>query len=146
MPGLTRTSLPLNWYLEVSAPISPEAPVDLHPRHRSLLPFLGLACGVGVSNIYYNQPLLLDMARSLRASHGQMGMVAVATQVGYSIGILAFVPLGDVIERRGLMIRLFAGVAVSALLAALAPNLWTLLVASVAIACLRAVFGGTSRI
>jgi predicted MFS family arabinose efflux permease len=139
VPGIACTSLPLNWYLEVSAPISPEAPVDLHPRHRSLLPFLGLACGVGVSNIYYNQPLLLDMARSLRAGHGQMGMVAVATQVGYSIGILAFVPLGDVIERRGLMVRLFAGVAISALLAALAPNLGTLLAASVAIGLTAAV-------
>jgi predicted MFS family arabinose efflux permease len=113
--------------------ISPEAPAELHPRHRSLLPFLGLACGVGVSNIYYNQPLLLEIAHSLHADPGQMGTVAVATQVGYSIGILAFVPLGDVIERRGLMVRLFAGVAISALLAALAPNLAVLIAASVAV-------------
>ncbi len=119
--------------------ISPEVPVDLHPRHHSLLPFLGLACGVGVSNIYYNQPLLLEMAHSLHADHSQMGTVAVATQIGYSIGILAFVPLGDVIERRGLMVRLFAGVAVSALLAALAPNLATLLAASIAIGLTAAV-------
>jgi predicted MFS family arabinose efflux permease len=119
--------------------ISPEAPVDLHPRHRSLLPFLGLACGVGVSNIYYNQPLLLDMADSLHADHSQMGTVAVATQIGYSIGILAFVPLGDVIERRSLMVRLFAGVAISALLAALAPSLAILVAASVAIGLTAAV-------
>ena len=119
--------------------ISPELPVGLHPRHHSLLPFLGLACGVGVSNIYYNQPLLLEMAHSLHADHSQMGTVAVATQIGYSIGILAFVPLGDVIERRGLMVRLFAGVAVSALLAALAPNLATLLAASIAIGLTAAV-------
>jgi len=119
--------------------ISPEVPVDLHPRHRSLLPFLGLACGVGVSNIYYNQPLLLEMAHSLHADHSQMGTVAVATQIGYSIGILAFVPLGDVIERRGLMVRLFAGVALSALLAALAPNLGMLLAASIAIGLTAAV-------
>ena len=119
--------------------ISPEVPVDLHPRHRSLLPFLGLACGVGVSNIYYNQPLLLEMAHSLHADHSQMGTVAVATQIGYSIGILAFVPLGDVIERRGLMVRLFAGIALSALLAALAPNLGMLLAASIAIGLTAAV-------
>ncbi len=104
-----------------------------------MLPFLGLACGVGVSNIYYNQPLLLDMAQSLHVDHSQMGSVAVATQVGYSIGILAFVPLGDVIERRGLMVRLFAGVAIFALLAALAPNLWTLLLASIALGLTAAV-------
>jgi predicted MFS family arabinose efflux permease len=119
--------------------ISPEIPASLHPRHRSLLPFLGLACGVGVSNIYYNQPLLLDMARSLRVDHSQMGTVAVATQVGYSLGILAFVPLGDVIERRILMVRLFAGVALSALFTAIAPNLATLLAASVAIGLAAAV-------
>lgn len=114
-------------------------PVGLHRRHHSLLPFLGLACGVGVSNIYYNQPLLLEMAHSLHAKHSQMGTVAVATQIGYSIGILAFVPLGDVIERRSLMVRLFAGVAVSALLCALAPNLATLFAASVAIGLTAAV-------
>jgi len=116
-----------------------ELPVDLHPRHRSLLPFLGLACGVGVSNIYYNQPLLLDMAHSLHADHSQMGTVAVATQIGYAIGILAFVPLGDVIERRSLMMRLFAGVAISALVAALAPNLAILIAASIAIGLTAAV-------
>lgn len=129
----------LNWYLPHTETIPPELPVDLHPRHRSLLPFLGLACGVGVSNIYYNQPLLLDMARSLRIDHSQMGSVAVATQVGYSIGILAFVPLGDVVERRGLMMRLFAGVAIFALLTAVAPNLWTLVLASVALGLTAAV-------
>ena len=68
-----------------------------------------------------------------------MGTVAVATQIGYSIGILAFVPLGDVLERRGLMVRLFAGVAASALLAALAPNLAVLLVASIAVGLTAAV-------
>lgn len=113
--------------------------VDAPPRHHGLLPFLGLACGVGVSNIYYNQPLLLDMARSLHVDHSRMGTVAVATQIGYSIGILAFVPLGDVIERRGLMVRLMAGVAVAALLAAFAPNLAVLLAASIAIGLTAAV-------
>jgi predicted MFS family arabinose efflux permease len=125
--------------LEDIETISPELPVELHPRHHSLLPFLGLACGVGVSNIYYNQPLLLEMAHSLHADHSHMGTVAVATQIGYSIGILAFVPLGDVVERRGLMVRLFAGVAISAFLAALAPNLAALLAASVAIGLTAAV-------
>ncbi|QNI35060.1 MFS transporter [Alloacidobacterium dinghuense] len=79
------------------------------------------------------------MAHSLHIDHSKMGTVAVATQVGYSIGILAFVPLGDVIERRSLMVRLFAGVAISALLAALAPNLATLLAASIAIGLTAAV-------
>jgi len=125
--------------LEDTETIVPEAPVELHPRHRSLLPFLGVACGVSVSNIYYNQPLLLEMSRSLHVEHGSMGSVAVATQVGYSLGILAFVPLGDVVERRGLMVRLFAGIACSALLCAFAPTLAVLIAASVAIGLMAAV-------
>ena len=79
------------------------------------------------------------MAHSLHADYGRMGTVAVATQIGYSVGILAFAPLGDVVERRSLMVRLFAGVAVSALFAAIAPNLVTLLAASIAIGLTAAV-------
>lgn len=73
------------------------------------------------------------MTHSFHAEQGQMGSVAVATQIGYAIGILAFVPLGDVIERRELMVRLFAGIALAALIAALAPTLAVLIAASVAI-------------
>jgi predicted MFS family arabinose efflux permease len=91
-----------------------------------------MACCIGVSNIYYNQPLLLEMSRTFHVAPSATGAVAVATQVGYSLGILFFVPLADVIERRGLMVRLFAGVAVAALLSALSPTLELLLAASVA--------------
>src|SRR6266702_1557073 len=88
------------------------------PDKRGALPFLGLVCGIGVSNIYYNQPLLLEISKSFHTTPDRAGMVAVATQVGYSIGLLLFVPLGDVLERRALMSRLFACVAVSLAVAA----------------------------
>ncbi len=96
-----------------------------------MLLLLSLACGVGVSNIYYNQPLLLEMGRDLHVAPAQIGEVAVATQIGYALGILLFVPLGDVVERRGLMVRLFAAVAASMLVTALAPSFAVLLAASV---------------
>ena len=101
------------------------------PPPRAPLAFLGLACAVGVSTIYYNQPLLLEMARSLHVPPAQIGQVAVATQLGYALGIFLFAPLGDVVERRSLMVRLFAAVAASMLASALAPNFGVLLVASV---------------
>jgi predicted MFS family arabinose efflux permease len=100
--------------------------------HGRLLLLLSVACCIGVSNIYYNQPLLLEMSRTFRVAPSATGAVAVATQVGYSLGILFFVPLADVVERRGLMVRLFAGVAASALLSAVSPTLGLLLVSSVA--------------
>jgi len=64
---------------------------------RWALPFLGVACAVGVASIYFNQPLLLVMGKSLGTTSAKaIGLVAVATQLGYAAGILCFVPLGDV--------------------------------------------------
>jgi predicted MFS family arabinose efflux permease len=102
-----------------------------HAAPRAPLAFLGLACAVGVSTIYYNQPLLLEMSRSYGATADRIGFVAVATQVGYAIGLLVFVPLGDVLERRSLMMKMYGAVAVSLLLVALAPGANWLIAGSV---------------
>jgi predicted MFS family arabinose efflux permease len=106
---------------------------------RAPLQFLGLACAVGVSTIYFNQPLLLDMAHTYGATAGQAGFVAVATQVGYALGLLLFVPLGDVLERRALMMRMYGAVVVALLLAAVAPTLAWLIAASVVLGLLASV-------
>jgi predicted MFS family arabinose efflux permease len=100
---------------------------------RAPLPFLGLACAVGVSTMYYNQPLLMEMGRTYGATAGRTGFVAVATQIGYAVGLLAFVPLGDVLERRGLMMRMYAAVSIGLLLVAVAPSLDLLIAGSVLI-------------
>lgn len=106
---------------------------------RWALPFLGVACAVGVASIYYNQPLLLVMGRDFGASARAMGFVAVATQVGYALGILCFVPLGDVAERRGLMMRMYAGVSVSLACAAMAHGLAWMIVVSALIGIMASV-------
>jgi predicted MFS family arabinose efflux permease len=110
-----------------------------HSSPRAPLPFLGLACAVGVSTIYYNQPLLLEMAQTYGTTAGRVGFVAVATQVGYSVGMLLFVPLGDVVERRGLMMKMYAAVAVALMMVALAPTLPLLLAGSALIGLLASV-------
>lgn len=100
---------------------------------RTPLPFLGLACAVGVSTMYYNQPLLLEMGHTYGAAAGRTGFVAVATQVGYAVGLLFFVPLGDVLERRALMMKMYGAVALALLLVAVAPSLTWLIAGSVLI-------------
>jgi len=98
-----------------------------------LLPFLAVASGASVATLYYNQPLLLEISRTFHIGSGAGGVIAVATQLGYAAGILLFVPLGDVIERRLLMLRLFAAVSLALIAAGLAPSFWILVAASVAI-------------
>ncbi len=107
------------------------APAPAQARPAAPLSFLGLACAVGVSSIYFNQPLLGAMARTFHSRPEHIGFVAVATQVGYSCGLLLFVPLGDVLERRALMMRMYAAVAIALLLVALAPRLLFVIAASV---------------
>ncbi len=109
------------------------------PAPRTPLPFLGLACAVGVSTIYYNQPLLEEIGHTYGVTSGHTGFIAVATQVGYAVGLLGFVPLGDVLERRSLMMRMYAAVAIALLLVACAPSLSWMIAGSVVIGMLASV-------
>jgi len=99
----------------------PSAPAT-SPSQR-LIPLLGLATGITVSALYFNQPLLIEMARSLHVTEARMSHVAVAAQAGYAIGLLFFVPLGDVFERRGLILKMIAGLVLSMLVTAVVPTL-----------------------
>jgi predicted MFS family arabinose efflux permease len=106
---------------------------------RGLLPFLGLASAGSVATLYYNQPLLLEISRTFHVSPGAVGAIPVCTQLGYASGIFLFVPLGDVVERRGLMLRLFGAISLILAIAGLSPSFWILALASVAIGMTAAV-------
>jgi predicted MFS family arabinose efflux permease len=91
---------------------------------------MAVASAVAVANIYYNQPMLADMARTFNASAHQIGLAATATQVGYAAGMPLFLPLGDLVERRKLVTILFLLVAGSLVGAAVSPSLAVLVTAS----------------
>jgi predicted MFS family arabinose efflux permease len=67
------------------------------------------------------------MGSTFGANAAAAGQVAVATQIGYALGMLLFVPLGDTMERRRLIARMFAGVSIALLLEACSPSLPLLL-------------------
>jgi predicted MFS family arabinose efflux permease len=75
----------------------------------------------------------MEMSRTYGTTAGRTGFVAVATQVGYALGLLGFVPLGDSLERRSLMMRMYGAVAIALLLVAVAPTLELLIAGSVLI-------------
>ena len=71
-----------------------------------LLGLMAVACGVSVANPYFSQPLLGSFAAYFHATAAQVGLVATAAQVGYGTGLLFFLPLGDLLERRRLIVGL----------------------------------------
>jgi predicted MFS family arabinose efflux permease len=95
-----------------------------------LIRIMAVAAAIAVANIYYNQPMLAEMARSFHVSAHEIGFVATATQVGYAAGMPLFIPLGDVVERRALVSGLFVVVAACLSAAALSPNLTALVFTS----------------
>jgi predicted MFS family arabinose efflux permease len=100
---------------------------------RGHIVIMAICTGLIVANIYYNQPLLVLISKTFEIPESKGGRIAFLTQLGYAIGLLFFVPLGDKVERRG-QIMWLAGFAVASLIfAALSPSLLCLEIASVCI-------------
>ena len=70
----------------------------------SLTLLFSVTCALAVANVYFAQPLLASMAQSLGVASGLIGVVVTATQVGYALGLLFIVPLGDRVNRKRLII------------------------------------------
>ena len=94
---------------------------------------MAVACGLSVANLYYNQPLLAQMARSFGVSARGIGIIPTLTQAGYAIGLLLLVPLGDVVPLRRLVTVLLVLVAMALGAEAVARNLPWLAAASLVI-------------
>ncbi|WP_295977181.1 MFS transporter [uncultured Variovorax sp.] len=105
----------------------------------SLALLFAVACGLAVANVYYAQPLLDTLAHTFGIWPATVGAVITITQIGYGLGLLLVVPLGDFVDRR----RLIVGqslLSVAALLAvALAPSASVLLPAMAAVGLLAVV-------
>jgi predicted MFS family arabinose efflux permease len=96
---------------------------------RALTLLLAVTGGAAVGNLYWAQPLLEVIGRDLHVSNGAAGWLVTATQLGYALGILLVVPLGDMLDRRRLIPLVLVCSAVASLACAAAPTFGTLLVA-----------------
>ena len=96
----------------------------------SLLWTLAIIAGISVANLYYNQPLLNRISRDLQTSEFTANLIAMITQIGYAIGLLFIIPLGDLFKRKTIILINFTVLVVSLLTIALIPYIHLILFAS----------------
>jgi predicted MFS family arabinose efflux permease len=97
---------------------------------RGLTFLFAIAGGTAVGNLYWAQPLLQEIARAFRVATGSAGLLVTLTQVGYAVGVLLVLPLGDTIDRRRLIPSVMACSVLALAGCALAPTFAALLGAS----------------
>jgi len=73
---------------------------------KSQITIMAIAAGVCVANIYYNQPVLKDIAKSLNTTEANVGLISVLAQAGYGFGLFFITPLGDKFNRKKLILGL----------------------------------------
>ena len=98
------------------------------PAH--ILWTLAIVAGISVANLYYNQPLLNLMRADLGVSDFQANLIAMITQIGYALGLLFIVPLGDLYRRKKIILVNFLLLVFALLTMALAESIYTIWAAS----------------
>jgi predicted MFS family arabinose efflux permease len=88
---------------------------------------MSIATGLAVASNYYAQPLLDTIAKAFSLSINQAGFIVTAAQLGYATGLLLLVPLGDMFERRGLIVFMTLLAAGGMVITALSQTLWVMI-------------------
>lgn len=83
---------------------------------------LGIACGLLIANVYYAQPLTGLITAALDLPCASAGLLLTLPLTGYGLGLLAVVPLADLMENRGHVMVMAGLEAVSLLLTSVTAN------------------------
>ena len=89
---------------------------------RKMVFLFACACGLIVGNLYYAQPLISLIAPDIGLSDSWASFIVTLTQIGYCLGLILLVPLGDLLENRGLVVITLCGAVLALFLAVISPN------------------------
>ena len=96
---------------------------------KKLLLLMSCAISATVANLYYSQPILPEIGNDLGIRGDNLGLIPASSQLGYSVALLLVSPLGDNMPRKKLIGFLSFSLIASSVLAFLAGNLFTLMIA-----------------
>ncbi|WP_327248400.1 MFS transporter [Streptomyces sp. NBC_01320] len=115
---------------QLQVPHRPTTAKATHGVPGWLVALLAVASGMTVANLYYAQPLLSSLSSVFHTSTATAGALITLTQVGYVVGMLFLVPLGDRLEKRNLVTALLTVTTLALVAAGLATSFPMLLIAS----------------
>ena len=81
-----------------------------------------ICSGLAIGNLYWSQPLLVQIMNAFGLPAANGGLLVTATQIGYAIGIFFIVPLGDFVQRKRLIIIVMALSIIALISCALSPS------------------------
>lgn len=99
----------------------------------SLILVMSIACGLTIANLYYIQPLLADIAKTFHVDQLSIGFAAMLTQIGYAIGMIFILPLGDIKEKRNLIVIMLLCSVISLMSMFFSQNIYILIISSFAV-------------
>lgn len=105
----------------------------------ALVWLMAIGAGVGVANVCYVQPVIPSVQAAFGLAPEQASLVPAVTQAGYATGMLLLAPLGDLVDRKRLILSKFALLVAALLTAATAPTFSVMLAASLALGLLGSV-------
>lgn len=88
---------------------------------------MSVATGLAVASNYYAQPLLHTIGQQFAISNATAGAIVTTAQLSYAVGLMLLVPLGDMFERRALIVLMNVLAAGGLLISAFAPNIAVLI-------------------
>ena len=104
-----------------------------------LILLFATACGLSVANVYFAHPVLETMARTFAIEPGSIGIVVTVAQIGYALGLILIVPLGDLIDPRRLIVGQGVLSAAALTVVGMSPNTIVLLSAMFVVGLLAVV-------
>lgn len=91
---------------------------------------MAIGAGLVVANNYYNQPLLGMISKDMGTTDSATSKVAMFTQIGYAAGLLLIIPLGDMFQRKKIILIDFIFIILSLIVFAFSQSLEVMIAAS----------------
>ncbi|NHB97321.1 MFS transporter [Photorhabdus stackebrandtii] len=104
-----------------------EENISRTPLSPGLIALIAIATGLVVASNYYAQPLLDTIALQFNLTVSEAGFIVTTAQLSYAVGLIFLVPLGDMFERRSLIVSMTMLAAVGLLITAMSQNIWQML-------------------